>query len=312
MNLIKFKDELPTGLNPTQLDKYVTYFKGRYALFIRMRWAIPVDKISVTDYVGFERNGLDPGTGSYPDEIYSQPWIADLDGFELGFTGMIDEAETNAINDLSKYIYANSIVTDEELTIDQIKRFRTWLAESLLEIGAHPEESTEMLDYYAKGMYNAIVKSLGRISGGAQLIKTGVSGCGCGSGTNLSGLYNESLSVCDPLDMYRQHIYKEMVALFSTISFWQEQPVDFIKKFKQYIDNIIRLNLPLRRSAYAGVFADCTCVPKTGQEEAIQILIKLSVALSHIIDGSVAGNLNLISNAFNQWAAELYEMMEWS
>lgn len=314
MNIIKFKDTIPTGLNPTQSDKFITYFKGRYAYFVHMRWAVPVDKISLADYIQFEQDVtvLVPSNGSYPDEIHSQPWIADLYGYEQGFNGLIDEAESDAINDVSKYVYANSTATDEDLTIDQIKRFRTWLAESLLEIKEYPEESEEVLDYYAHGMYNAVVKSLSKLAVSAQaIIKTGVSGCGCGSGTDISGLYNQGLSMCDPLDMYRQHIYKEMVALFSNIAFWQAQPVTFIARFKQYIDNIIKLNLPLRRSSYAGVFADCTCTPKSGQEEAQQILIKLSVALSHIIDGSVSGNLNRISTALNQWATELYETMEW-
>lgn len=317
MNIIKFKDQVRPG-DPN----FNTYLKGKYAYWIRMRYVVPFEAITSKEYVEFEqditlltnwREQCLPG----PKYLY---W--DLYGKHSNLEAWVDAEKTESANNIMPFSRHNMCTTDADLTEDGVKKFRTWLADALLEFDRNPEgaqkcqfyteEFTDVLEYYAAGMYNVTVKRLSNIKPAFTLTPTGVSNCGCGSGTDISGLYGQDGAICDPLAVYRRSVYVSMCEKFADIDFWQDFPSVFLYEFKQYIDNIIALNLPLTKSNYTSVYVDCTCQTNPEQGLNMDILKRLSNSLAYMAEGEVLGNKNYISKAFQDWAADLYESMEWA
>ena len=236
----------------------------------------------------------------------------------------VDQEGTDSANNIMPFERANKFTTDSDLTLEEIKKFRTWLAKTLLSFDCnaggiqknqlYTESFTNILEYYASGMYNTVVKALMEINPTINInnIVDNACGCGCGSEADLSNLYNGCTSFCDPLDAYRKYVYGKMVEKFSDIDFWDEFSDIFLMEFKAYIDNIIRLNLPLSQSSYVSVFTDCPCTGKDGiQESSTDILKRLSQSLEYMYTDDKKGHINYISKAFADWASILYELMEW-
>lgn len=226
----------------------------------------------------------------------------------------VDIVETDRVNNLDKYKAFNEF-TPSELTIEQIKKFRTWLASTIISFNiAYDAPTSHMLNYYAGGMYDDVVSALTMfgtsISATSVLNTPTTSSCGCSNGVSVS-LTNAN--ICDSLEIYRRKIYEAMVKTFSVIDFWLDFDPEFLQMFKLYIDNIIKLNLPLTTSQYQTDFVDCTCQLKgnTEQEINIQRLTRLSKSLQYMIDGEIKGNRNYITTSLTDWATYLYERMEW-
>jgi len=287
-----------------------------------MRYVVPFDAITNKEYVEFEHdiNLLIDWKGqglSKPKYLF---W--DLYGKHSNLETWVDAEKTESANNIMPFLRHNQCTTDADLTIEEVKKFRTWLASALLEFdrnneGAqkcqfYTEEFTDVLEYYAAGMYNVTVKRLSAIPAQFNIIKTGVSSCGCGSGTDLSSLYQGSGALCDPLAVYRRSVYTSMCEKFADLDFWMDFPSVFLLEFKQYIDNIIALDLPLTKSQYTPVFVDCACQFNSEQMLNIEILRRLSKSLGYLADGDVVGNKNFISKALQEWSTDLYESMEWS
>lgn len=314
MNIIKLKDQLRPGD-----DLFNTYLKGKFAYWIQMRYIVPFDFIDNGQYVEME-NDITKLTGwresglNQPDPYY---WDLQSGNIEA----WVDVEGTEDANSLNRFLVHNKFTADSDITLDEIKRFRTWLAETLLSFDRRDdgtqkqslfnEDVTEMLNYYAHGMYDQCVKALNKLGTSIAVNRLTMNDCGCAAGGNLAGLYNESLTNCDPLYAYRKYIYELMVTQFSSVDFWAQFPEIFIKEFKRYIDNIIQLNLPLKGAAWISTFVDCTCHASTDQMVFVEILQRLSKALEYIMCGDLTGNLNFISKALRDWSSELYEVMEW-
>lgn len=327
MNIIKFKD----SIRPDD-SLFNTYLKGKYAYWVRMRYVVPFEVITPEEYVLCEHDdrNLQSFAGKYRDMFKDKALAA-----------WVDEMETETINDIQKYTRLNKHTTDSELTIADVKRFRTWLAEQLLLLDQtisgkqryelYNEDFTHVLEYYANGMFDDIIKwlnkygqtgvdiNLGRstcgcvptineltLNGGVTAV-TGT-GCGCTSSTNDINLLN--LATCDPIAVYRAAIKAKMVEYFGDMNFWMQMPYTFLSEFKAYIDNIIRLNLPFGEVNYNN-YNDCLCGNASGQLNAMEILGRLSRSLGLIISGETVGNRNYISDAFMDWAQNLYELMYW-
>lgn len=314
MNIIKLKDQIRPGD-----DLFNTYLKGKFAYWIQMRYIVPFDFINRGQYVEME-NDITKLTGwrerglKCPDPYY---WDLQSGNIEA----WVDAEGTEDANNINKFVVHNKFTADSDLTIDEIKRFRTWLATILLSFDCradgtpkhaiYNEDTTEMLEYYAGGMYDKCVKSLMKLGNSIAVNRLTMNECGCASGGNLAGLYNESLTNCDPLYTYRKYRYEQMVSVFSNIDFWTQFPEAFIKEFKQYIDNIIQLNLPLKGASWISSFVDCTCHTSSDQLVFVEILRRLSKALEYLRLDETTGNLNFISKALRDWSSELYEVMEW-
>ena len=102
-----------------------------------------------------------------------------------------------------------------------------------------------------------------------------------------------------------------MVTNFSDINFWSDFSSVFIEEFKQYIDNIIALDLPLQTSVSTN-YEDCSCLSNSAQLSNMDILRRLSKALGYFLEDEVKGNKNFISKALQDWSSILYENMRWA
>ena len=136
------------------------------------------------------------------------------------------------------------------------------------------------------------------------------SSCGCSHSSDLSSLYLNSLSTCDSINTYKTNIYNKMVDMFSETAFWIELPKEFIITFKHYIDNIIKVNLPLEKSDQSK-YVDCLCTDINTQSKHISVLNNLSTSLGYIYEDDITGHKNFIRDSFNSWATYLYEGMQW-
>lgn len=319
MNIIKFYDIKMEGADDTA-QFFNDHLKGKYAYAVRMQWIFPFEKLNTEEFIGLENGNVDIST-----------FEQFVDYLSLDFcNSFVDESETAKVNSISKFLYKNSYATDSDITLDDIKRFRTWLAESLLKANEESDfikdfvlENTSfdeemvvaMLEYYAGEMSDATTKMLSMFAPGTVVqlgLTRQLNTCGCnhGSTMQLAG----AASVCDPLMTYTNNLYKYMVNTFSEIDFWYN---DYLRDtilidFKNYIDNIIKTNLPLS-SFIPSQFEDCTCMTTDAdtQKRYQAILNRLSQSLQYMIEGKVDGYKNFIRSALNDWATYLYENMRW-
>ena len=253
-------------------------------------------------------------------------------------TDYVDVNETEKVNAIYKYIEYNSFTPDKELTLEQIKMFRTWLAtvlfNLLLKEPGVEKNTIAMLNYYKNEMNDNVIDTLasfhvdmpqvGIYTAGVQGV-TGIniissikkSSCSCTHSSIAAMLAQpSSVSVCDPIAIYRKALYSQMVDVFSDINFWMQRmqrEKALLLEIKRYIDAIIKLNLPLTASQYVSELYDCNCLTSTdsAQERLMSILKNLSTAFDYMANDKVTGNKNFIGDTLNQWATKLYEIMRW-
>ena len=170
----------------------------------------------------------------------------------------------------------------------------------------YSEDFTHVLEYYAQGMYDEVIKWMNKYGQFITELNLNKSSCGCIP--KATDMNSAVLSACDPINIYRQSIKSKMVEYFGDPDFWIQFPTGFLSEFKAYVDNIIRLNLPFEADKYTN-FNDCLCGKSSGQLTAIEILKRLAKALELMVSGVAAGNKNYISDAFRDWARDLYELM---
>lgn len=287
MNLIKFKDNIRPG------DAYFnTYLKDQYAYWVRMRYVIPMSVISIHDYVSLERDidllkTLDPIYWDLEDP-------SDLKAY-------IDEVETNKINDPKTYEHHNRYVCDPDITTDEVKKFRTWLAQQLLQNRTNDWKEERVFKYYVGGMMDDTVRWFAEIGNLQPMNPITTTPCGCGQ---VSTQNPNSLRVCDPLLIYRESIRNQMMALFSDLYFWLGLPLPLLKEIKIYLDHITRLGLQLRKTDDR--FADC-CDKNTNKIN----LEGVSKAFEYMILDEVNGNKNFIAGQLRV-LANVYEWLYWA
>lgn len=274
------------------------YFKGKYVYNINWEHLVLLDN-SVENLIRWSKGEDIPGEVIRLDyETYKE---------------YIDKEETDRVNDPTKYKLYNQFTSDENLTWDEIRVFRTWLAKALLTYGIQYDSKTQhMLEYYRDEMYDGVCRGLTEFGGpSASIIEPTKTGCGCSHTSDMSSLYQESLSVCDPISIYRRNVYNTMVSTFSEVEFWKDYDPDLIENFKKYVDNIIKMNLTLDKPSKTPLFVDCGCETTSLDRFNKDILQRLSRALDLIAKKELIGNMNYISEALNDWATHLYENMRW-
>lgn len=338
MNIIKLKDMIMPDSIPNA-DYFNKHLKGKYAYWVQMRYIVSFDHMRHEGYIACEEDItklLQKEDGTYP-----VPYgVLTFDVYDYNVIPFIDVTETDRINNIMDYRIKNKYVTDPEITIDELKLFRSWLAQSLLNMDKYnpmplPPESpmeennndivnnskhylfneieTHVLEYYANNMYDNTIKILSNFSENkntVSLINTNTTQCGCGN-SDLSSLYNTNINTCDPISIYKKNIYEKMVVMFSDVNFWLRLAPEFIGEFKMYIDNIIKLNLKLVKSPWLNAFTDCGCTNTSEQENSMEILKRLSISLGYIKDDDINGHKNYITTALLDWAKWLYEDMQW-
>ena len=303
MNIVKFKDIYLTQENADQLNEeemqlFNNWFKGRYAYVVNWTWCVPFEVMSEAEYVLVsEQNAI----GEYVNLLYSS------------ILNFVDQSTTSRINSVELYKNLNKFVSDDEITLDELKNFRNWMAENLLEIRTNLLSGEfEMLSYYKEDMFDQVIRSLSLFTTNTQPTVTYVNQKSCNCMTSNIKSNMTITNQCDTVSEYRRGIYNRMVELFSDYTYWNDLG-GFIAEFKRYIDGIISYNLPLYTSQYINVFDDCTCASQTDalQQRGIRAMKNLSQALQYIIDNDVAGHKNFINTSLNVFASEYYEMMKW-
>ena len=334
MNIVKFKDIVLTDadiekyqLDTDQIELFNNKFKAKYTYCINWTYCVSFEDISIDQVLTVSRQ---------PDLIDEYVYLL-YDKIK----DLIDIIETEKINSINKYKEFNTFTPDTDITVEELKRFRTWLAEKLLTLTDLDDDNKHVLEYYKNGMTDVVIKYLNVFGNTTLALETTSStsscgcnktsqsviastvtssSCGCNSG-NLSSLYLQGISKCDPLFIYKKNIYLKMVEMFSNIDFWTSLPVEFIVEIKKYIDNIIKLNFDLVKYTFVIDYAECGCVSESQAAQTRQInrLNNLSTALSYIIGeididegtAGVTGHKQSINSALNEWATYLYEIMEW-
>jgi hypothetical protein len=286
------------------------------------------------------------------DGTYPKPYgVPSFDVYDYNVLPYVDVTETDIINNTMDFRLKNKYVTDPDITVDELKLFRTWLTQSLLNMDksdfmqpsnppdpSNPpiqpplendqidgvllvnsgqryylfnELETHVLEYYANNMYDSTIKILSNFSGDSvSLTDIHKTSCNCNN-TDLSALYNLNINACNPIEIYKKNIYEKMVVMFSDINFWSRLAPEFIREFKVYIDNIINLNFKLVKSNWQSTFIDCSCDGSKEQENALEILKRLSNSLGYMKDGDINGHKNYITTSLLDWAKWLYEDMQW-
>lgn len=317
MNIVKFKDvilneETAPSMTQEMRDLFNTKFRDKYVYALNWNYLIPLEEIDEGPFAilskAFCKNIEDVAPEQIPVGMTIVDWAA--------FREYADFTATEKTNKTAALKEANRFSSDSEITLDELKKFRTWLAETLYNVlvGIEEYDTVEMLNYYKLEMNDDTIKHLTHFapSTTVDILNTTVkSTCGCqgATGVNLLG----SVTTCDPIYQYRKAVYEKMVSVFSEIAFWTEREEDLLIEIKKYIDGIIAHNLPLTSSQYTPDLYDCGCLSDAdaSQERLMNILKKLSKAFGFMIEGQVTGNRNFIGDTLNQWAAYLYERMRW-
>lgn len=299
MNIIKIKDIIinPTdsGLTQDRCDLFNTKFRGKYVYCIDWCYIALLEDMTESDVITASRKLVKES------DIREESWMS-YDEIK----NYVDIEITTKLNNVDKYREFNRFIASD-ITLDQLKKFRTWLASTLLTFDIQDSKTNHMLSYYANRMYDNTVEALSEFGVSTPQVDLS-SPCGCNS---IAQTLN--INVCDLLTNYRRGIYQYMISIFSQIDFWMDFDPEFIEMFKRYIDGILQHDLPLHNDEYSTNFVDCTCQLKTNtvQELNRQILVKLSKSLQYIKDDEIKGNRNYIATSFKDWATHLYERMEW-
>lgn len=297
MNIVKFT-------NSTDMPEYL---RNKYAHCINWTYCIPldtdIDVIKVSQDLNLSQT-LDTN-------VLGGDYVEYKEALEKGW---IEESATLKVNSISKYQIQNEIESSE-LTIKELKIFRTWVAKSILDFNFEFDwTTTHMLNYYKDNMYNKVVQALqefGTDTSGLVMPINSLS-CGCSNGITLTEINKRSYT-CDPLMTYRLNIHNKMVEVFSDIDFWMEFGNGFLSSMKKRIDEIVRLNFILSPTEHKSDFIDCVydLDGNTSQQRNMRRLVKLSQALEYMINDDISGHRLYISDAFKEWAAYLYENMYW-
>lgn len=328
-------DETHSGLTPEEFVEYFNKFlRNKFAYAIRWEVVVPMNRPTTDElYPTGNPFDLDDMDDSYVNFERKDSSISSYYKFK-DLMDWMDQVRTLTIlqNDRTKYNYLNEFTPDDDITVEELKVFRTWLASILLantpmiESWDNPEMLMAMLKYYKQNMKDATTDILVEFSKymttSVLVAGTGVQGVlnmatlglssGCGCNNYMQGVGNVVVTGgCDPLQMYRNAIYNYMVETFSCIEYWMDQ-VEICIEMKKYIEGILKVGLPLG-SKIIDPYADCGCntFDSDSQTRYKKMLEALIQALTYIIEGKVSGNRNYISTAFSNWATYLYEYMYW-
>lgn len=316
MNIVKINDILLP--EEFKMSKFFNeQLKGKYAYWIKMRYIFPLDSLDYKTYIKYEQ--LD--NSDFSDENIL-PHI-DMYNEECCMIDFVDEfvdiCETEKINGVNKYLVANEYTTDYNIDISKLRNFRSWLAEQLIclnsginnhDLGLYTSEQHYMLEYYKNCMYNDVVKQL-LIFGkdNTYVVNSNISRSNCSCVSNNIYNFDNAIS-CDGLSIYRKNIHNLMVETFSNVDFWKQFDKDFIKMFKLYIDNIIKVGFIINNSENTLV-AECEC-NYTNNSNNEKLLKNLSLSLEYILNNEISGHKNFIYDSLYNWSEYLYDYMFWN
>ena len=313
MNIIKFIDTVVDNK-----EWYNNNIRGKYAYWIHCTYVVTFDDM-MDGYMSMEKFNND----EIVDYLESNEiQYLDLEGRDSWAKNYIDWTITEKVNDISKFIKSNSFIPDDDITIDDLKNFRTWLAQTLLNNLSLDKDSVEerVLNYYSSCMYDDVIKGLNQLGGTSISINTiKSSSCGCGGSSNVSSLYGDSVSVCDPISIYTSNIKNSMISMFSNLDTWRELNdinEDIIGEIIKYLNGILKNNLPLVNTNNVLDIYSCRCLSdvNNAQIQAQKMVQDVIDVLTWIKDGEPTDANMSKTNAslfLSSWALNLYENMQW-
>lgn len=318
MNVVKFQDIILTpetsGFTPQECDLFNSEFKAKYAYVVNWKWVVPFSSLSRQEYIA----------ASEEDRLPSG--VVSMNMTELWqFT---DITATGRANNIGKFVEMNAFAPSSDVTIADLKRFRTRVAEWVLmfrtneDSESRPEASDiRMLEYYKGGMEDEATARLQLFIPYASAITSIPSQNTCPCHQNNTTTDNTAASLCDPDDIYRRGIYNVMVSYFSNPEYWLDTDADMLTMMKLYVDNIIKADFKLTTSEYDNDLIACGCGLEEGSQAYLMAILRdLSKALQYMINelndidtkDRYRGNRNFVAGALNKWASKLYENMEWA
>lgn len=314
MNIIKIKEGFA--------EEYAQY-NDMYCYFINWKWIVPFEVITPQEYIEISQKDDITCLGRtipYLDYTKKSFDLAFASSFaSINIENIIDWQATYNANSIAKFIEFNKFsASDNPLDFNTVRRFRTWLAEELFSLLKDeiltPKDVLQMLKYYSDDMSDDVIKGLYLVSDNNLITinNTNYSTCGCKSTENQNVL-NPIISMCDPIKEYRKSIYNIMVKTFSDIEFWEKRDPELLGEINEYLDYIIKKNLPLTQCEFAIDLYDCSCLSDKDykQNRYIDILKNLMTSFEYIINKNVNQHKNFIGQSLNDWAVYLYEKMRW-
>ena len=181
MNIIKFKDIIIEGDSV-----FNQYFKGMYCWCVKWDTCVPFDELDLNGYIACERGEAIPEDCH---QIEFQEYAIEK--------AALDVSTTEMINSIAKYDFFNQYNAGPDITIDDLKRFRTWLAEQLHGpwhgfvdhfFDKKAPKVHNMLNYYVEEMNDDTVQMLGSFVNTTLTYTTfgvGGSSCGCSGGQSM-------------------------------------------------------------------------------------------------------------------------------
>ena len=146
MNIVKFQDTIlnesnnKNMLSEEKVNLFNNKLKGKYAYAINFKHVVPFEDITFEQYYEISKN---------ESAIDGITYIELIDILEF-----VDQSKTQIANSITVFEEANKFTTDSDITIDELKRFRTWLADMLYTLFNDSLDSItkEMLNYYREEM----------------------------------------------------------------------------------------------------------------------------------------------------------------
>lgn len=286
MNIIKFKDQI----HPTDVV-FNHLLKGKYAYCVQFRYVVPFEYMNLDDYIEAEQSPRF-------DKKYHLSRYWDLRECELD--AYIDEEGTEEANSIKFYLTHNAHSTNGDLTIDDIRRTRTRIAEVLITIDT---TNSDLWDYYCKGMYNDVVRQLITYNDYTNVNIT--NDCGCSGAIKAFNPNTTNIVSCSPLESYRAGMRNHLYKVVTNIEYWSNMPDNVIRLVVSYLNNIKKTGLyPKVSNTFKDIYSDC----KTqGNPEYFKNLDHIIEAFILILEGS--DRLNYIKMGLDKFA-NMYETLE--
>lgn len=296
MNIVKFKDIRLGSETPAAQTLYDGIYneklKNQYKAVVNWKWIVELD---FDKYMEYSEKNIKPD-----DSIDLEKYI-----------DYVDWNETEKANSVSIFVEKNKFTPDSDITIEELKNFRTWLASIINKIFITEDDERVMLSYYENNMYDDVIRKLALVDSGIKLYnETTSTGCGC-CNNSYDIIYAYGYDECDPISVYASNIYNIMVKYFSDLNYWIGKK-NICGDIQKYLENIVKMDFTLVRSSRVDSYSDCTCVVDNSQQDAYKtILTRLAKVFGWIYNDEITGHKNEASTVLSTWAKELYENMQW-
>lgn len=307
------------------------YFKGKYVWLLNDSFVVPFEEDMKE---GDETRGLKLNEFNDMSKLSITDTESELINHEKIFFELVDFLDDGIYNpvfidivntekcqSVGRWIGFNSFEPDEDITIEELKVFRTWLAAQLYnifksktdikDIDEH-EKTLSMLEYYANGMNDNATLLIEKFADSSYNVMPKTNNCACTSSFDIT---TTNVNSCDILMTYRNNMHEFMVSKFSDVKFWLASSEDslFILDVIKYINGIIKYDFPFNAIDKSFGYGDCSCLNSQNslQESAIELLKQLKQSFEYISEGEQDHHKNFIYNILLKWSDILYEQMLW-